>query len=45
MVKLTVEEFEALIKKIKELLAANEALNKQIDAYNLETKELLEKNK
>ena len=45
MVKLTVEEFEELIKKIKELLAANKALNEQIDAYNAETKKLLDKNK
>ena len=45
MVKLTVEEFEELVKKIKECLAANKALNEQIDAYNSETKKLLDKNK
>lgn len=43
MVKLTIEEFEELIKKIEELLAANKALNEQIDAYNLETKKIMKK--
>ena len=43
MVKLPLEEFERLVKKLKECLAANDALNDQIDAFNAETKRLKDK--
>lgn len=33
-VTLPIEEFEMLVNKLKECMAANEALNSQIEEYN-----------